>query len=241
MPRFTYDGTSLHYEVYGGGFPLLLIAPGGMRSGIEVWSRAPWNPIEQLSGLYRVIAMDQRNAGSSVGPVSGSDGWGTYTADQLALLDHLGVERFHVLGMCIGGAYIVHLVYRAPTRVVSAVTLQPTGLDGNRAAFLELFDGWAAEQRAAHPEAAESDWAGFRSGMFGSDDILLSVSTAEVATFTTPFLVLMGDDLYHPQSASRTLAATAPNATLVERWKDPEHQPAARAAVEQFLAENTPA
>ena len=38
----------------------------------------------------------------------------------------------------------------------------------------------------------------------------------------TTLLILLGDDEYHPQSVSRELAALAPNATLVERWKDPE-------------------
>lgn len=240
MPTFENGTTSIRYEERGTGFPVLLIAPGGMRSAIEAWGHAPWNPLEQLAGSYRVIAMDQRNAGRSFGPVGASDGWDTYTGDQLALLDHLGVDRCHVLGMCIGGAYIVNLVRHASDRVASAVTLQPIGLAGNRERFHEMFDAWAVEQQPAHPEADESDWAGLRSGMYGSDDILFSVPCSEIAAFGTPFLVLMGDDEFHPQSASRTLAATAPNAELVERWKDPEHQPAARHAVEKFLAENTP-
>lgn len=240
MAIFSRGEVHIHHEEHGSGFPVLLIAPGGMRSAIGAWDNAPWNPIEHLAPHHRVIAMDQRNAGSSTAPVSKSDGWATYTADQLALLDHLGVERFHVLGMCIGGSYIASLLRTAPERVVSAVALQPIGLDGNREAFHEMFDGWAAEQRPRHPEASDADWTGFRQGMYGSDDVLFSVPTGEIATFRTPILVLMGDDLYHPQVASRTLAATAPNATLVERWKQPEHRPAARAAVATFLAAHTP-
>ena len=57
----------LHYEEHGAGFPILLIAPGGMRSVISAWEKAPWNPVEHLADRYRVIAMDQRNAGASVG------------------------------------------------------------------------------------------------------------------------------------------------------------------------------
>ncbi|MGQ0575589.1 MAG: alpha/beta fold hydrolase [Pseudonocardia sp.] len=230
----------VHYEEHGAGFPVLLIAPGGMRSAIGAWDNAPWNPIEQLASRYRVIAMDQRNAGSSTAPVSGSDGWTTYTADQLALLDHLGVERCHVLGMCIGGPYILSLLRAAQERFAAAVFLQPIGLDGNRDAFGEMFDGWAIEIRGAHPEAGDADWAAFRANMYGGDDVLFSASTAQIATLDNPMLVLLGDDLFHPQVASRTLAATAPHATLVERWKDPADRPAARAAVEEFLAAHTP-
>ena len=57
-------------------------------------------------------------------------------------------------------------------------------------------------------------------------------------TLETPLLVLQGNDVYHPTIASRRAAELAPGATLVERWKDPADQPAARAAVDTFLAEH---
>lgn len=240
MAMLEHGDVRIHYEESGSGFPVLLIAPGGLRSSIDKWKNAPWNPIDQLAPQYRVIAMDQRNAGSSTAPVSGDDGWATYTGDQLALLDHLGVDRFHVLGMCIGGAYILSLLRTAPERVAAAVFLQPIGLEGNRETFHELFDGWHAEIADAHPEASDADWAALREHLYGGDDLLFSASTAQIAMMTNPMLVLMGDDVYHPQVASRTLAATAPNATLIERWKDPDSVPAAQKAVEEFLARHTP-
>jgi hypothetical protein len=52
--------------------------------------------------------------------------------------------------------------------------------------------------------------------------------------------VLLGNDLHHPQATSRELAALAPNATLIEHWKEPEHHAAAKQAVEHFLAAHTP-
>ena len=76
--------------------------------------------------------MDQRNAGRSTAPVTADTGWATYRDDQLALLDELGIERCHVVGMCIGGPYIAGLLTRAPERFASAVLLQPVGIDGNR-------------------------------------------------------------------------------------------------------------
>jgi hypothetical protein len=42
--------------------------------------------------------------------------------------------------------------------------------------------------------------------------------------------------VYHPKEASQQLAAAAPQATLIEHWKDPADQAAARAAVDRFLA-----
>ena len=61
MPVFKRDDVELYYEEHGTGFPVLLIAPGGMRSAVSFWERTPWNPIDQLAPHYRVIAMDQRN------------------------------------------------------------------------------------------------------------------------------------------------------------------------------------
>src|SRR5262249_28941109 len=107
MPIFTRGDIHTYYEEQVKGVQLLMIAPGGMRSTVSFWDRAPWNPIPQLAAHYRVIAMDQRNAGQSKAPIRATDGWRVYTEDQLALLDHLGVTRFHVAGMCIGGGCIL--------------------------------------------------------------------------------------------------------------------------------------
>lgn len=240
MPTFERGDISLYYEEQGSGFPLLLIAPGGMRSSVGFWQGTPWNPIEHLSDDYRVIAMDQRNAGKSSGPISGSDGWRTYRDDQLALLDHLGVDRFHVAGMCIGGPYIMGLIEAAPDRVASGVVFQTIGLDDNRDAFYEMFDDWAKELRASHPEVSDDGWRSFRENMYGGDGFLFNVGEDFVSTVQTPLLVLLGNDLYHPESSSRTLARLAPNATLVEDWIPSEHHGAAKDAVASFLAEHTP-
>lgn len=239
MAIFQRDDIELYYEEHGRGFPLLLIAPGGMRSAVSFWERTPWNPITQLSPTYRVIAMDQRNAGSSKAPIRATDSWHVYTADQLALLDHLGVDRFHVAGMCIGGPYIMGLIEAAPQRVASAVLFQTIGLDNNRQAFFEMFDGWANDLKPQRPEVSAATWESFKNTMYGGD-FLFNVSRDFVSKCTTPMLVLMGNDLHHPASSSREVAALAPNSTFIEHWKEPEHHPVAKKAVEEFLAKNTP-
>lgn len=239
MAFFEHDDVKIYYEEHGSGFPVLLIAPGGMLSAVSYWQNTPWNPIEQLSGSYRVIAMDQRNAGQSVAPISGSDSWDVYTSDQLALLDHLGVERFHVAGMCIGGPYVMGLIERAPERVASGVLFQPIGLDDNRQAFFDMFDSWANGLKPTRPEVAESDWAAFRQSMY-SGEFLFNVDRDFVAGCQTPLLVLCGKDLYHPESTSREIAALAPNAGFIEDWKEGDARDKARAAVADFLAANTP-
>ncbi|MCZ6874290.1 MAG: alpha/beta hydrolase [bacterium] len=239
MALFERGEIKLYYEEHGTGFPVLLIAPGGMRSAVSFWQDTPWNPIEQLAPNYRVIAMDQRNAGQSTAPVRATDSWHVYTEDQLALLDHLGVDRFHVAGMCIGGPYIMGLIDAVPQRVTSAVLFQTIGLDDNRQAFFEMFDSWADEIKPARPEISEETWTAFRTAMY-SGDFLFTASREFVANCATPMLVLLGNDLYHPESSSREVAALAPNAILIENWKEPEHQPAAIQAMDSFLAEHTP-
>lgn len=241
MPSFERDGTVLYYEEYGRGFPLLTFAPGGMRSSIERWSSAPWDPRLELADDFRVIAMDQRNAGRSSAPVRASDGWPVYAADHAALLDHLGIERCHVLGGCIGGAFCLSLLHEAPKRVTAAVLQQPIGLGGdNRSAFHALFDDWANEIRQSQPGVQAGTWAAFREHMYGGD-FVFSVSRKFVEDCATPMVVLMGNDLYHPEAISREIVALAPNAVLIERWKEPEHVPETVGRVRRFLLEHTPA
>ncbi|HKP60125.1 MAG TPA: alpha/beta hydrolase [Polyangiales bacterium] len=237
MPTFERGDVSIYYEEYGQGFPVLLFAPGGMRSSIDFWHRtAPFDPTKELATQFRVIAMDQRNAGKSVAPIRADDGWHVYTEDHLALLDHLGIERCHVLGGCIGGAFALALIAAAPARVSSAVLQQSIGLSpDNRAVFYKLFDDWAANQRAEQPGAFEA----FRERMYGGE-FVFSVDQSAVRGLATPLLVLMGNDIYHPSATSREIAELATHAELVERWKDPEVLPTTVTRVREFLSTHTP-
>ncbi|MEM6709791.1 MAG: alpha/beta hydrolase [Pseudomonadota bacterium] len=240
MPSYLSADAELYYEDDGAGFPILFIAPGGMRSAIPLWANAPWHPIDALRDSYRTIAMDQRNAGQSRGAVAADHGWHTYRDDQLALLDHLGVERCHLVGMCIGGSYGLNLLAHAPERFASAVLFQPIGLDGNRDVFHELFDGWAETLEDEHDAVSPSAWTQFRSNLFDGD-FVFSVSRETVAGINVPLLIPCGEDVYHPRSTSLEIVAQAPRATLLEPWKTPDAVPSARQTVTDFLARHTPA
>ncbi|HAY70127.1 alpha/beta hydrolase [bacterium] len=235
MAFFEHDGATIHYQVAGHGFPVLLIAPGGMHSAFNKWALMPWNPLAALTDDFQVIAMDQRNAGQSTAPISATDGWDTYTADQLALVDHLGIDRFAVAGMCIGGPYITGLCMAAPERVAASVILQPIGLDNNHQAFYDMFDGWRAEVAPAHPEADDAAFDAFRSNMYDGE-FMFNTTREQAAAIETPTMVLMGNDLYHPESTSRELAELLPTCTFIEDWKDGEALDAASAAIATFLA-----
>jgi pimeloyl-ACP methyl ester carboxylesterase len=238
MPSFERAGISIYYEEFGSGYPLLLFAPGGMRSAIDFWHRSPFDPTSEFAADFRVIAMDQRNAGRSRGPVSANDGWHTYTADHIALLDHLGIERSHVMGGCIGSSYCLGIIKDAPDRVSAAVLQNPIGLtDNNRAAFREMFDGWAKELKAERAELTDAALGAFRERMYGGD-FVFSVTRDFVRSCQKPMMVLAGDDLYHPAPISRELAEIAPNLEFVPTWKTPEAASEAVKRVRAFLKKN---
>ena len=195
MAFFENGDSKIFYEVEGEGTPVLLLAPGGMRSANTLWENMPWNPRKSLIKKFKLIGMDQRNAGKSEAPISPTDGWSQYTLDQLALLDHLDIEKCHLVGMCIGGPIIAGLLKAAPHRFLSAVMLQPVGIDGNREAFYDMFDNWAD----ALPSGVEEETLKKFRGNMWDGEFLLTASEEDVAQFTLPMLVLMGDDLYHPQ------------------------------------------
>lgn len=162
MPRVELStGASIYYEEHGSGYPLLLFAPGGMDSRIGYWYEAPFNPIEAFASDFRVIAMDQRNAHRSYGPLQPT-GWEDMAADQLALLDALEIERAHVMGGCIGSSYCLRAIHDAPRRVTAAVCQNPIGLAGpNFDGFKNMFEVAArtAEEKGMSTviEAAEAN------------------------------------------------------------------------------------
>ena len=148
------DGTTIHYEVFGEGFPLLLLAPGGVNSQIEFWQRSIINPIESFADEFMVIGMDQRHCGASKTSLTPFS-YDTAMADQLAVLNDLGIQRAHLMGGCIGCAYALRLADQAPARVAAAVMQDPVGLDDTNSleTFYEMFNPTIRLARAEGLEA----------------------------------------------------------------------------------------
>lgn len=144
------DGAVIHYEVFGAGFPLLVLAPGGVNSQIDFWQRSAINPIQEFADEFMVIGMDQRHAGRSRAPLTPFS-YEQTMGDQLAVLDALGVASAFVMGGCIGCAYALRLMDEAPARVAGAVLQDPVGLDAtnNMDTFYEMFRDTIRVTRAA--------------------------------------------------------------------------------------------
>lgn len=247
MPVMKRDDAEIHYDEYGAGFPVLLFAPGGMRSRAEMWHAPaggparPWHDwTEALAGHYRVIAMDQRNAGRSRGAIEADHGWQTYAGDQLALMDHLGIERCHTLGGCIGASFCLELTRIAPARFPAMVLQNPIGLNPEAPGYFpEMFDGWAKEQMEARPELDAEAVAALGRNLWGGD-FVFAVDRDFVRGCATPALVLPGNDTPHPRATGLELDALLPDSECLVDWKGPDHLDAQLAAVTSFLDRHTP-
>ena len=242
MPSFRHHDATIYYEEVGHGFPILTFAPAGLQSTIDVWrgSTAPINPLTEFAESFRVIAMDQRNAGGqSRAPISARDGWQTYTGDHIALLDHLGIDRCHLYGQCIGGSFILSLLKTQPQRVASAVLAQPIGRVGPMpAGRTARFQAWV-ESLKDHPEATGPVLDAFYQNLYGPG-FVYSVDRAFISTCATPCLVLAGNDEAHPFPISEELAKLLPKCEFIPEWKTGSALTSARARVKEFLSKHTP-
>jgi pimeloyl-ACP methyl ester carboxylesterase len=247
MPVLRRNDAEIYFEEFGSGYPVLLFAPGGMRSRIDMWHppqdgpSRPWNDwTDVLASRFRLIAMDQRNAGQSRGAIAASHGWHTYAADQLALMDHLGFERFHTLGGCIGSSYCLTLCQIAPDRVTAAVLQNPIGLHPQFPNYFpESFAEWAKEQQAARTDLDRAAVQAFGKNMWDGE-FVFSVTRDYVRGCSVPCLVLPGNDTPHPAVIGDELANLLPNSDRLNHWKGPAHLEEQLQRVTAFLEKHTP-
>ncbi|MBV9508212.1 MAG: alpha/beta hydrolase [Acidobacteriia bacterium] len=239
----------IHYEETGSGFPLLLIPGGGLNSTIAGLSTgSPFNPIDEFKAEYHCIASDLRNAngGQSYGPLEIGRPWDAYTDDHLGVMDHLGIDRFLVLGFCIGGPFIWNLLKRAPDRVVAAVLAQPSG---SRPEMRDLFyennmTGWGPELVKQRPEITMEIVDKFLTKMYRSDpDFVFTVTRDFVRHCQTPVLILPDDIPAHPYAVAMEAAMLAPKAEVsIFPWKEPKERiPLAVRQIRSFLRAHRPA
>src|SRR6184192_531346 len=249
MSFYEKGAVRIHYEEAGSGFPLLLIAGGGLNSTISGLHRGdPFNPIEEFKREYRCIASDLRNAndGHSSGPLEIDRPWDAYTDDQLGLMDYLRIDRFMVMGFCIGGPFIWNLLKRAPDRVVAAVLAQPSG---SRPEMRDLFyetnmKGWGPALTARRPDITMEMVDRFLTKMYRTNpDFVFTVTRDFVRNCRTPVLILPDDIPAHPYAVAMEAATLAPNAEVsMFPWKEPKERiPLAVRQIRSFLRAHRPA
>ena len=212
----------IYYEEAGSGFPLLLLPGGGLNARIAFFTgNSPFNAIEEFRGQYRCITADLRNApdGQSTGPVEVDRPWESYADDQLGLMDHLKIDKFMVMGFCIGGPFIGSLLKRAPNRVVAAVMAQPVG--------------WRPEMR--DPKYPGAFWKSWGPALIAKRPEITAQTTDQFTTRmfeTSPdFLVTMECAMLAPKSE-----------VSIFPWKEPKERiPLAVRQIHSFLKAHRPA
>src|SRR4051812_33615491 len=237
----------IHYEVAGSGFPLLLIPGGGLNSTIAALA-TPFNPIDEFKKEYRCIAADLRNAngGESSGPLEIDRPWDSFTDDHLGVMDHLRIDKFMVMGFCIGGPFIWNLLKRAPNRVVAAVLAQPSGFRPETPTLFydNNMTGWGPEFVKRRPEITMETVDKFLTKMYRTNpDFVFTVTRDFVRKCQTPVLIMPDDVAAHPYAVAMEAAMLAPNAEVsMFPWKEPKERiPLAVRHIRSFLRAHKPA
>jgi pimeloyl-ACP methyl ester carboxylesterase len=130
MPLVTIDGIQTRYETLGSGPPILMFSPGGFNATLDAWSSvgvyARTKPLEHLSQHYTCIVFDRRETGQSGGRIERIT-WADYVEQGKGLLEHLGIERAHVMGGCLGCSSAVAFGVAHPAAARSLVLYWPAG------------------------------------------------------------------------------------------------------------------
>jgi len=239
MPTIERAGATIYYEDHGDpSLPaLFLLAPGGLNSTIDFWERNAIKPLEAFAGEFRIIGMDQRNAGvRSRGPLDTRDPWRTFADDQLAVLDHLGVDKTLVIGCCIGSSFIFELLKIAPERIVAAVPMQPIGDDETNPGVFgpDMWRPWAQNLIDKGASFAMEDADAFGKALFDAG-FVFTATRDELKSLNTPMLLLYGNDRAHPRGVSVEVGKLLPNVQIIEEWKDAAVAPGAIEQMRTFL------
>lgn len=221
MKKFDSDGVRIAYIDEGEGEPVLLIH--GFCTNIEHnWVKNGW--VENLkSSGHHVIGIDNRGHGRSkkiYDPES-------YTLDiladdQLRFLDHLGIERVHVIGYSLGARIAAILALRHPDRIRSMVfgglgdlnaihgmSSMGSVLRALEAPSIEFALDFVARSVRVFAESTGSNLKAMAACLRkGASEAITPEMFAQI---TPPVLVALGNDDAVAGSAER-LAALMPNA-----------------------------
>jgi pimeloyl-ACP methyl ester carboxylesterase len=124
------DGITTRYEVQGSGPPLLMFSPGGFDATLDKWTTlgvyARIKILDHLSRRYRCIVFDRRETGQSGGRLERVT-WSHYVQQGYGLLEHLGVERAHIIGGCMGCSSAIAFAVAHPEETSSLLLWWPVG------------------------------------------------------------------------------------------------------------------
>lgn len=248
MPFFTKGDVSIHYEEVGSGFPLLIIPGGGLNATIKsLDTSVPFNPMTVYKDDFRCIAADLRNSatGESSGPLETDRPWDAYSDDHLGLMDELGIDKFLVMGFCIGGPMIHNLLRLAPDRIVGAALMQPSGFSPEHPDlfYQNNIKAWGPPLCEKRSDVTMDTVHDFLTSMYTDRSDFVFTSTRDfVSSLQTPILVAPDDVPAHPYACAMEVASLAPNSDVtIYPWKDTqEHIDEVVEHARRFLKQNAP-
>jgi pimeloyl-ACP methyl ester carboxylesterase len=123
MPFVHANGQRLFYEERGAGEPLLLVM--GIGGDHLAWALQ----VREFARGFRTISFDNRDVGQS-STADGEYDVADLAADTIALADALGLERFHLLGISMGGAVAQEVALSARERVLTLTLCMTWGGSG---------------------------------------------------------------------------------------------------------------
>jgi pimeloyl-ACP methyl ester carboxylesterase len=237
MPHTTIDGRELFYERRGEGEPLLLIQ--GMSGTHLAWGD-PF--LEQLDDDFDLVFYDHRGIGRSA-PVADAFTIVDLARDAVALLDALGIESAHVLGISMGGMVAQELALSDPQRVrtltlgctyaggaegrltdqVVAARLGRALASGDRDEAIRAMYGVNVSSAFAADAANLGEFVAMAKAlpaalpvvMLQMQAITAHDTSARLAQIEAPTLVIHGDeDQMLPVANGRAIAAAIPGARL---------------------------
>lgn len=130
MASAVIDGITTRYEVVGSGPPLLMYSPGGFDATLEKWKTlgvyARVKLLDHLPEKYTCIVFDRRETGQSGGRVE-PIAWAHYVTQGKGLLEHLKIEKAHLMGGCMGCCPVVAFAVAHPRSVLSMILWWPVG------------------------------------------------------------------------------------------------------------------
>lgn len=254
MPSATVDGIPTRYEVSGDGPPLLMFSPGGFDSRLENWTRHGIYPrIELMARLrerFTCIAFDRRESGRSGGRLERIT-WAHWVAQGAGLLDHLGIQRAHLIGACVGCSTAAAFAVANPERTARMVLYSPAGGPRYRMTQLARFGAHAAyagaEGLGAVVDLARSGPAGFATdprvgpwvSVLRTDDAFAKVYVAADPAAYMRMVTAMGRLLFDRDTVCGAepedlMALEVP--ALVVPGQDTSHAPSAARYLQECLS-----
>jgi len=195
------NGVHMYYEVYGDGSPLVLLHGGVMTIELDFAALLP-----DLVARHTVVAVELQghgrtaDTGRAITPAA-------LASDVVGLLDHLGIDRAHVLGHSLGGGVALELAVSHPDRVRSivpmSITVRPDGTheeitDPSKHAtstrmptpqdFADMTEAY--KRLSPHPEHFDE----FVAMLSGVASQLEGWTDEQLAGVTAPTLLMIGDN-----------------------------------------------